>query len=65
MKRSSDLRTSCKCFLSLSNIFTDTVGSHATVMFEEERCTTVAPKERVINFICDEGDGCEVKWANK
>ena len=65
MKRSSDVRTSCTCFLSLSNIFTDTVGSHALVMFEEEQCTAVVPKERVINFVRDEGDGCDVKWANK
>ena len=35
------------------------------VMFEEEQCNTVVPKERVINFICDEGDDCDVKWANK
>ena len=34
-------------------------------MFEEEQCTAVVPKERVINFVRDEGDGCDVKWANK
>ena len=28
------------------------------VMFEEEQYTVVVPKERVINVICDEGDGC-------
>ena len=34
-------------------------------MFEEEECTAVVPKERVLNFVHDEDDRCDVKWANK
>ena len=34
-------------------------------MFEEEQCTAVVPKERVMNFISDKGDGFDIKWANK
>ena len=65
MKRCSDLRTSCTCFPSLSNIFNDTIGSHALVMFKEEQCIAVVPKEILLNLIRSKVDGCDMKWANR
>ena len=42
--------------------FFDIVGSHALVLFEEEQCTAVVPRERVS---IHEEDNCDVLWANK
>ena len=42
--------------------FFDIVGSHALVLFEEEQCTAIVPRERVS---AHEADNCDVLWANK
>ena len=51
--------------IALRNIFSDIVGNYALVVFEDEQCTAVVPKDRVINLVRDEDNKCDVKWANK